>query len=100
MIANPILPGFHADPSICRVPGEGGDDYYIATSTFEWWPGVRIHHSKDLVNWRHHSYAVTRTSQLDLNGHPDSAGVGVAVQVQLAGARDRIAVVSPVHQVL
>ena len=75
MIANPILPGFHADPSICRVPGEGGDDYYIATSTFEWWPGVRIHHSKDLVNWRHHSYAVTRTSQLDLNGHPDSAGV-------------------------
>jgi xylan 1,4-beta-xylosidase len=75
MIANPILPGFHADPSICRVPGEGADDYYIATSTFEWWPGVRIHHSRDLVNWRHHSYAVTRTSQLDLNGHPDSAGV-------------------------
>ncbi len=75
MITNPILPGFHADPSICRVPGEGGDDYYIATSTFEWWPGVRIHHSRDLANWRHHSYAVTRTSQLDLTGHPDSAGV-------------------------
>ncbi len=75
MIANPILPGFHADPSICRVPGVDGDDYYIATSTFEWWPGVRIHHSRDLVNWRHHSYAVTRTSQLDLTGHPDSAGV-------------------------
>ena len=75
MIANPILPGFHADPSICRVPGEGGDDYYIATSTFEWWPGVRIHHSRDLVNWRHQGYAVTRTSQLDLTGHPDSAGV-------------------------
>jgi xylan 1,4-beta-xylosidase len=75
MIANPILPGFHADPSICRVPGNDGDDYYIATSTFEWWPGVRIHHSRDLVNWRHHSYACTRVSQLDLNGHPDSAGV-------------------------
>ncbi|MBW8846704.1 MAG: glycoside hydrolase family 43 protein [Burkholderiales bacterium] len=75
MIANPILPGFHADPSICRVPGEGGDDYYIATSTFEWWPGVRIHHSRDLVHWRHQGYAVTRTSQLDLTGHPDSAGV-------------------------
>lgn len=75
MIANPILPGFHPDPSICRVPGAGGDDYYIATSTFEWWPGVRIHHSRDLVHWRHHSYAVTRTSQLDLTGHPDSAGV-------------------------
>ena len=71
MITNPILPGFHADPSICRV----GDDYYIATSTFEWWPGVRIHHSRDLQNWRHHSYACTRKSQLDLTGHPDSAGV-------------------------
>lgn len=76
MIQNPILPGFHADPSICRVPGKDGvDDYYIATSTFEWWPGVRIHHSRDLVNWRHHSYACTRKSQLDLTGHPDSAGV-------------------------
>lgn len=71
MITNPILPGFHADPSICRV----GNDYYIATSTFEWWPGVRIHHSRDLKHWRHHSYAVTRRSQLDLTGHPDSAGV-------------------------
>ena len=76
MIHNPILPGFHADPSICRVPGAAGvDDYYIATSTFEWWPGVRIHHSRDLMHWRHHSYAVTRKSQLDLIGHPDSAGV-------------------------
>ncbi len=71
MIQNPILPGFHADPSICRV----GDDYYIATSTFEWWPAVRIHHSRDLVNWRHAAYAVTRSSQLDLRGHPDSAGI-------------------------
>jgi xylan 1,4-beta-xylosidase len=71
LIQNPILPGFHADPSICRV----GQDYYIATSTFEWWPAVRIHHSRDLVHWRHHSYAVTRTSQLDLKGHPDSTGI-------------------------
>jgi xylan 1,4-beta-xylosidase len=71
MIHNPILPGFHPDPSICRV----GKDYYIATSTFEWWPGVRIHHSRDLVNWTHCAYAVTRRSQLDLTGHPDSAGV-------------------------
>jgi xylan 1,4-beta-xylosidase len=71
MIQNPILPGFHADPSICRV----GEDYYIATSTFEWWPAVRIHHSKDLVNWTHCTYAVTRQSQLNLLGHPDSSGV-------------------------
>jgi xylan 1,4-beta-xylosidase len=71
IIRNPILPGFHPDPSICRV----GSDYYIATSTFEWWPAVRIHHSRDLVHWQHRAYAVTRTSQLDLRGHPDSAGV-------------------------
>ena len=46
-IRNPILPGFNPDPSILRV----GDDYYIATSTFEWYPGVQIHHSQDLANW-------------------------------------------------
>ena len=45
MIRNPILRGFNPDPSICRV----GDDYYIATSTFEWYPGVQIHHSRDLA---------------------------------------------------
>ena len=45
MIRNPILPGFNPDPSILRV----GDDYYIATSTFEWFPGVQIHHRRDLV---------------------------------------------------
>lgn len=71
MIQNPILPGFHPDPSICRV----GDDYYIANSTFEWFPGVPIHHSRDLVNWRLIGHALTRRSQLDLRGVPDSAGV-------------------------
>jgi xylan 1,4-beta-xylosidase len=71
MIQNPILPGFHPDPSICRV----GKDYYIATSTFEWWPGVRIHHSQDLVNWSHCAYALTNKDQLDLSGHPDSTGI-------------------------
>ena len=59
-ITNPILPGFNADPSICRV----GDDFYIATSTFEWFPGVQIHHSRDLVNWRLLTRPLTRKSQL------------------------------------
>ena len=45
-IENPVLRGFHPDPSIIRV----GEDYYIATSTFEWWPGVRLHHSRDLIH--------------------------------------------------
>jgi xylan 1,4-beta-xylosidase len=70
-IHNPILPGFFPDPSICRV----GDDYYIANSTFEWFPGVPIHHSRDLVNWRLIGHALTRPSQLDLRGIADSAGV-------------------------
>ena len=70
-IENPILTGFHPDPSICRA----GDDYYIATSTFEWFPGVRIHHSRDLVHWRHQGYALGRVSQLDMKGCQNSAGV-------------------------
>ncbi len=71
MIHNPILPGFNPDPSICRA----GDDYYIATSTFEWYPGVQIHHSRDLVNWRLVRRPLERASQLDLRGEPDSCGV-------------------------
>ncbi len=70
-IINPILPGFNPDPSILRV----GDDYYIATSTFEWFPGVLIHHSKDLIHWRPVTYALDRPSQLDLRGDPSSGGV-------------------------
>ncbi|MCQ2003931.1 glycoside hydrolase family 43 protein [Rhizobium sp. NRK18] len=71
MIRNPILPGFNPDPSICRV----GDDYYIATSTFEWFPGVQIHHSRDLVNWRLVRRPLERASQLDMRGNPDSCGI-------------------------
>ncbi|ADI00326.1 glycoside hydrolase family 43 protein [Salisediminibacterium selenitireducens] len=71
MITNPILPGFHADPSICRV----GDDFYIATSTFDWFPGVRIHHSRDLKHWRHIASPLDRVSLLDLKGNMNSGGV-------------------------
>jgi xylan 1,4-beta-xylosidase len=71
MISNPILRGFNPDPSIVRV----GDDYYIATSTFEWYPGVQIHHSRDLVNWRLLTRPLTRASQLNMLGDPDSCGI-------------------------
>jgi len=71
LIRNPILRGFNPDPSIVRV----GDDYYIATSTFEWFPGVQIHHSRDLVNWRLITRPLRRPSQLDMLGDPDSGGV-------------------------
>ncbi len=71
IIRNPILPGFNPDPSIVRV----GDDYYIATSTFEWFPGVQIHHSRDLVHWRLLTRPLSRPSQLNMLGDPDSCGV-------------------------
>jgi xylan 1,4-beta-xylosidase len=70
-IHNPILPGFNPDPSIVRV----GDDYYIATSTFEWYPGVQIHHSRDLVHWRLLTRPLRRASQLNMLGVPDSCGI-------------------------
>ena len=71
VIRNPVLPGFHPDPSILRV----GSDYYIATSTFEWYPGVRLHHSTDLVHWRPLGGILTERRLLDLTGADDSAGV-------------------------
>jgi len=71
MITNPVLTGFCPDPSILRV----GDDFYIATSTFEWFPGVQISHSRDLVNWRTISRPLNRVSQLDMAGDPNSGGI-------------------------
>jgi len=70
-IKNPILKGSRPDPSIVRA----GDDYYIATSTFQWWPGMEIHHSKDLVNWELISRPLDRLSLLDMNGVPCSGGI-------------------------
>ncbi len=71
MIKNPVLPGFNPDPSICRV----GGDYYIATSTFEWYPGVQIHHSRNLMDWQLVTRPLNRPAQLDMRGNPDSCGV-------------------------
>jgi len=59
---NPIIAGFHPDPSICRV----GDDYYIVNSSFQYFPGVPIYHSKDLVNWELIGNVLDRQSQLPL----------------------------------
>jgi xylan 1,4-beta-xylosidase len=70
-ISNPILRGFNPDPSIIRV----GLDYYIATSTFEWFPGIQIHHSRDLRHWRPLTHVLTRRSQIDMVGNPNSGGI-------------------------
>ena len=61
---NPVLPGFHADPSVCRA----GDDFYLVNSTFQYFPGVPVFHSKDLIHWEQIGNCLTRPSQLDLTG--------------------------------
>lgn len=71
MIRNPVLPGSHPDPSLLRV----GQDFYLATSTFEWYPGVRLHTSQDLTHWRPLGGALDSEALLDLTGCPDSGGV-------------------------
>ncbi|WP_226781327.1 glycoside hydrolase family 43 protein [Oceaniglobus trochenteri] len=71
VIHNPILRGFNPDPSIVRVD----NDYYIATSTFEYAPGVQIHHSTDLANWTLAARPLDRADLLDMRGNPDSGGI-------------------------
>src|SRR5690606_26826289 len=64
--------GFYPDPSIVRVDET---NYYMATSSFEYFPGVPIFHSVDLVNWQQIGHALTRKSQLDLSNTPSSSGI-------------------------
>ena len=68
---NPILPGFYPDPSVCRV----GEDYYLVTSSFEYFPGVPVYHSRDLVHWEQIGHALTRDSQLPLQNVGRSRGI-------------------------
>lgn len=69
---NPVLSGFHPDPSICRV----GEDYYLVNSSFEWYPGLPVYHSRDLVNWELIGYGIHRPNQVELPvGLKDSRGV-------------------------
>ncbi len=70
-VQNPVVKGFNPDPSVIRV----GDDYYLATSTFQWFPGVQIFHSKNLVNWTLIAHPLDEKSLLDLKGDGDSGGV-------------------------
>lgn len=68
---NPILSGFYPDPSICKA----GDDYYIVNSSFSYYPGLPIFHSKDLLNWQLIGYAMNRPEQLNLDGAGVSRGL-------------------------
>ena len=68
---NPVIPGFYPDPSVCRV----GQDYYLVTSSFEYFPGVPIFQSRDLIHWRQIGHCLTRASQLPLTNALSSGGI-------------------------
>ena len=71
MIHNPVLPGFNPDPCICRR----GGDFYLAVSSFEWFPGVPVYHSKDLKHWELYANALTDPHTVDLRGLPSAKGI-------------------------
>lgn len=73
-LINPILPGFYPDPSICRK----GEDFYMVTSSFEYFPGIPVFHSRDLVHWHQIGHCLTRESQLNLDGVKPSKGIYAA----------------------
>lgn len=68
---NPVIAGTAPDPSICRV----GEEYYLVTSSFEYFPGIPIFHSRDLVHWQQLGYVLTRESQLPLGAMRSSQGI-------------------------
>lgn len=70
-LTNPILPGFYPDPSITKV----GSDYYLVNSTFSYFPGLSIFHSKDLKNWKQIGNAINHPSQLDFMGTKMTRGL-------------------------
>jgi xylan 1,4-beta-xylosidase len=71
MYSNPVISGFYPDPSVCRV----GEDYYLVTSSCEYFPGVPIFHSRDLVHWRQIGHCLTRASQVPLQKCASSQGI-------------------------
>lgn len=71
IIRNPIIPGFNPDPSICRV----GNDYFLVTSTFEFFPGIPIYHSTNFTEWKRIGHVLTRPSQLNLRTCESSGGI-------------------------
>jgi xylan 1,4-beta-xylosidase len=70
-MAEPLIPGFYPDPTVCRV----GDDYYLAMSSFEYFPGVPIWHSRDLLHWQQLGHILTRRGQFARGDGRPSAGI-------------------------
>ena len=71
MIHNPILPGFYPDPSICRVE----DDFYLVTSSFSYFPGIPVFHSRDLIHWEQIGHVLDRKEQVHLTYQDMSTGI-------------------------
>ena len=71
VVRNPVLPGCYPDPTICRA----GDVYYLVTSTFEYFPGLPVFRSEDLVSWEQIGHVVDRATQLDFDGIASSGGL-------------------------
>jgi len=69
--SNPVISGFAPDPSICRA----GDDFYLVNSSFEYFPGIPVYHSRDLVNWKLIGYALHDPAQADLSAVKSSDGI-------------------------
>ena len=68
---NPVIPGFHPDPSVCRV----GNDFYLVNSSFQYFPGVPLFHSTDLIHWEQIGNCLTRPSQVELSKASFSGGI-------------------------
>ena len=68
---NPVISGFYPDPSVCEANGR----YFLVTSSFQYFPGVPLFESNDLVNWKQIGHVLTRESQLPLTGALSSAGI-------------------------
>lgn len=69
--SNPVIPGFHPDPSVCRVD----NDYYLVNSSFQFFPGVPLFHSKDLIHWEQKGNCLDRPSQIRLDGAQSGGGI-------------------------
>jgi beta-xylosidase len=85
LFSNPIVPGFAPDPSIVRVD----NDFYLINSTFEYFPGVPVYHSTDLINWELLSYVLDDPAQAELSGIRSSDGIHASTICPSSSARSR-----------
>lgn len=89
---NPVIPGFHPDPSICRA----GNDYFLVNSSFEFFPGIPLFHSRDLIHWEQIGHVLTRRSQAELVDEKASKGIW-APTIRVHGGRFYVSATNMSH---